>query len=390
MLVSTSVFEGGAVMSPAERKQSLGGAGGAGGNTHLMGVSIQPASCIFPAFNRRNAAVRVGWCLAVLVVLAVFAPARPHAEETRTIRIAQQYGIPFLPLTVMKEEALLEKAARDAGLPEPRVEWAQFANGTVMNEALISNNLDIASGIGPLITAWAKTRGNLRIAGVASLGSLPLILNTSNPAVRTIADFTDKDKIAVPAVKVSIQAVTLQMAAEALWGPGQQNRLDPLTVSMTHPDATIALLGGRSEITAHFANAPFQYQQLTDPRIHSVLNSYAVTGGPHTSYVVWSTGTFHDANPRSYATFLAALETAMQVIRDKPREAAAIYVAFEKSTLAIDFVEKIIRDPDNVFTTTPQNMMKFALFMERTGAIKEKPAHWTDLFFPELHDRPGS
>jgi NitT/TauT family transport system substrate-binding protein len=378
-------------MSLAEPKQLLGGTGAAGVKTHLRGVSTQPVSCIFLVFNRRNAAVSVGRWVAALIVLAVFAPARADAEEAPTIRIAQQYGIPFLPLTVMKEAALLEKAAREAGLPEPKVEWAQFANGTVMNEALISNNLDIASGgIGPLITAWAKTRGNLRIAGVASLGSLPLILNTSNPAVRTIADFTDKDKIAVPAVKVSIQAVTLQMAAEALWGPGQQNRLDPLTVSMTHPDATIALLGGRSEITAHFANAPFQYQQLTDPRIHSVLNSYTVTGGPHTSYVVWSTSKFHDANPRSYAAFLAALEAAMQFIRDKPREAAAIYVAFEKSTLAVDFVAKIIRDPDNVFTTTPQNMMKFALFMERTGAIKEKPARWTDMFFPELHDRPGS
>jgi len=330
------------------------------------------------------------WIAALLVIL-LLAPGRAHAEETRTIRIAQQYGIPFLPLTVMKERGLLESAALEAGLPQPKVEWAQFANGTVMNESLISNNLDIASGgIGPLITAWAKTRGNLQIAGVASLGSLPLILNTSNPAVRTIGDFTDKDKIAVPAVKVSIQAVTLQMAAEALWGPGQQNRLDPLTVSMTHPDATIALLGGRSEITAHFANAPFQYQQLADPRIHAVLNSYAVTGGPHTSYVVWSTGKFHDANPRSYAAFLAALEAAMKFIHDQPREAAAIYIAFEKSTLGVDFVEKIIRDPDNVFTTTPQNMMKFALFMERTGAIKEKPARWTDLFFPELHDRPGS
>ena len=121
-----------------------------------------------------------------------------------------------------------------------------------------------------------------------------------------------------------------------------------------------------------------------------MLNSYAVTGGPHTSYVVWSTGKFHDANPRSYAAFLAALETAMQFIRDKPREAAATYVAFEKSTLAIDFVEKIIRDPDNVFTTTPQNVTRFAEFMHRTGRIKREAKSWKDLFFPELHDQPGS
>jgi len=151
-----------------------------------------------------RAAIARRACL--LALLAVFFAPAARAEETREIRIAQQYGIPFLPLTVMKEHRLLEQAMRMAGLPEPTVSWAQFANGTVMNESLISGNLDIASGgIGPLITAWAKTRGNLQIAGVASLGSLPLILNTSNPAVRTIADFTDKDKIAVPAVKVSMR-----------------------------------------------------------------------------------------------------------------------------------------------------------------------------------------
>ena len=336
--------------------------------------------------------IRIRWCaiIAALALLPAVA-SLSRAEETREIRLAQQFGIPFLPLTVMKERGLLEKAIAAEGLPEPKVSWAQFANGTVMNESLISGNLDIASGgIGPMITIWAKTRGSLQARGVASLGSLPLILNTTNPAVKTIADFTEQDKIAVPAVKVSIQAVTLQMEAERIWGPGQHQRLDHLTVSMTHPDATIALLGGRSEITAHFANAPFQYQQLTDPHVHRVLNSYEVTGGPHTSYVVWALGRFREANPRSYKAFLAALEEAMRFIREKPREAAEIYIAFEKSPLDADFVTKIITDPDNVFTVTPQNSMKFALFMERTGSIKEKPDSWKDMFFPELHDRQGS
>jgi NitT/TauT family transport system substrate-binding protein len=313
------------------------------------------------------------------------------AAEVQEIRIAQQFGIPFLPLTVVKERGLLEKHAAALGLPKPTVKWAQFANGTVMNESLISNNLDIASGgIGPMITIWAKTRGNMQVRGVASLGSTPLVLNTSNATVKTIADFGEKDKIAVPAVKVSIQAITLQMAAEQLWGVGQHNRLDHLTVSMTHPDATIALLGGRTEIDAHFANAPFQYQQLKDPRIHKVLNSYEVTGGPHTSYVAWAPSRFREANPQTYKALLAALQEAMTFIRENPREAANIYVDFEKSSLDVDFVAQVIADRDNVFTTTPQNSMKYALFMERTGSIKEKPASWKDMFFQEIHDQPGS
>jgi NitT/TauT family transport system substrate-binding protein len=336
--------------------------------------------------------IRIALAAAIIgTAIPAILTADASAAEVQEIRIAQQFGIPFLPLTVVKERGLLEKHAATLGLPKPTVKWAQFANGTVMNESLISNNLDIASGgIGPMITIWAKTRGNMQVRGVASLGSTPLVLNTSNPAVKTIADFGEKDKIAVPAIKVSIQAITLQMAAEQLWGMGQHNRLDHLTVSMTHPDATIALLGGRTEIDAHFANAPFQYQQLKDPRIHKVLNSYEVTGGPQTSYVAWAPNRFREANPQTYKALLAALQEAMTFISENPREAAKIYVDFEKSSLDVDFVARVIADRDNVFTTTPQNSMKYALFMERTGSIKEKPASWKDMFFQEIHDQPGS
>ena len=99
----------------------------------------------------------------------------------------------------------------------------------------------------------------------------------------TKSDITDKpEAIALPAVKVSIQAVTLQMAAEKAFGEGQQGKLDALTVSLSHPDAQVALLSGASEITAHFGSPPFQYQQLEKPGIRTVLNSYDVAGGRHT------------------------------------------------------------------------------------------------------------
>ena len=98
---------------------------------------------------------------------------------------------------------------------------------------------------------------------------------------------------------MSIQAVTLQMAAEKAFGEGQQDKLDPLTVSMSHPDAQTALLSRQSEITAHFGSPPFQYQQLEKPGIHTVLNSYDVLGGPATFNVVWTTTKFRDENPEA-------------------------------------------------------------------------------------------
>jgi NitT/TauT family transport system substrate-binding protein len=325
--------------------------------------------------------------VAGMIAAALTIPA--HAEVAE-IRVAQQPGISYLPLTVMRSEQLLEKAAEKAGVPALKVSWAQFGAGNAMNEALLSGNLDLASGgVGPLLTIWSKTKGGRQeVKGVSSLNAMPIYLVTVNPNVKTLRDFTEKDKIALPAVKVSIQAVTLQMAVEKELG--KFDKLDPLTVSMRHPDALAAMMSGKSEITAHFGSAPFQYQELEDKRAHRVLNSYDVLGGPATFNTVWASRKFHDENPKVYGAFLAALEQAMSVIRSDPEKAAAIYLKEEKSTLPANFLVNMIRDPENVFSTAPQNVMRYAAFMHKTGSIENKPADWTEIFFPEIHAAPGS
>jgi len=325
-------------------------------------------------------------CLAVTAALA--GPAWAEVDE---VRIAQQFGISYLPLTVMEHEKFLEKEAAKAGVPDLKVTWLHFGAGNAMNEALLSGNLDFPSGgVGPLLTIWSKTKGRQEVKGVAALNSMPLYLVSTNPAVKTLKDFTDQDRIALPAVKVSIQAVTLQMAAEQVFGQGQQNKLDPLTVSMKHPDALAALLSGKSEVTAHFGSAPFQYQELEDKRAHRVLNSYDVLGGPSTFNTVWTTKKFHDANPKIYGAFLAALDEAMAFIKRDPKKAVEIYKSEEKSNLSDEFLLKILKDPENAFTTSPRNVMKYAAFMHKIGAVENLPKDWTELFFPEIHAKSGS
>ena len=212
----------------------------------------------------------------------------PGAEAQTKVRLAKQFGISYLPLTVMEEKKLLEQHGKKLGL-DLQTDWVKFTGGPPMNEALISGNLDFASGgVGPLLTIWSRTQKNLGVKGVAAINSMPLYLNSINPEVKALKDFTEKDRIALPAVKVSIQAVTLQMAAEKAFGPGQHGKLDPLTVSMSHPDGMAAMMTGRSEITGHFTSAPFQYQELADPRVKKVLDSYEVLGGPHNFNVVWT------------------------------------------------------------------------------------------------------
>jgi len=326
--------------------------------------------------------------IAFALATAWLSPA--SSAELAELNIAQQYGIGYLSLMVMEEQKLIEKHAKAAGV-EVKVNWAKFAGGNVMNDALLSGSLHFASGgVGPLITIWARTKGNLDVKAVAALDSMPLYLNTRNPSVKTIKDFTEKDKIALPAVKVSVQAVTLQMAAEKAFGEGQHGKLDALTVSMSHPDAQTALLSGQSEVTAHFGSPPFQYQQLKRPGIHQVLSSTDVLGGPTTFNVVWTTSKFRNENPKLYAAFVSALEEATAYINKDKTAAAEAYLRISKDKDSVADILAMLNDPAIVFTMAPQNIMAYANFMAKIGMIKAKPESWKDMFFPNVHGLAGS
>jgi len=152
--------------------------------------------------------------LAINLFLLMIAPA---VAGPLTVSIAKQPGVGYLPLMLMEHEKLFEKHAKEAGI-DITTQWLNFTGGSAMNDALLSGRLDIATGgIPPLLTIWSKTRNNIKVRGIASLSSEPQFLLTTNPKVKTIADFTSADKIALPAVKISNQAVMLQMAAVKIW-----------------------------------------------------------------------------------------------------------------------------------------------------------------------------
>jgi NitT/TauT family transport system substrate-binding protein len=310
--------------------------------------------------------------------------------EPRVVRLAQQYGIAYLPLAIIQEKNLIESEGKKLGL-DLKTEWVRFTGGPPMNEALISGNLDFASGgSGPLITAWARTKDNIKIRGICALNSMPQWLNTTNPNVKTIKDFTDADRIALPAVRVALQAVILQMAAEKAWGKGEAHRLDKWTVSLSHPDGLAQLLNGKSGITAHFTSAPFMYKELEDKRVHRVLDSYEVFGGPHTFIVMWGTEKLYKGEPKIVQAFLAAARDAIKFIHDDPAAASALWVKANNSKLPVEEVEKIVLDKVNIWTLTPQRIMTMAEYMGRDGMIPATPTSWKDLFIDAIHDLPGS
>jgi NitT/TauT family transport system substrate-binding protein len=319
-------------------------------------------------------------------------PALPVAAEAPEIRFARQFSMGYLQFNLMEKHQLLEKHAKAAGIPEIKVVWATFNSPAAMNDALLSGSVDIVSGGVPgLLTIWARTRGTpMAVKGIAAFSSQPILLNTRNPNVKTIADFTDQDKIALPAVKVSVQAMMLQMAAAKQWGQASYAKLDPLTVGMSPPDSTIALLSESAGITSVFSVPPFQTQQLERPGIHTVLNSYDVFGGPHTFTVAWTSSQFRDKNPALYKALVAAFDEATQMLNKDVRPAAQYWIENVKSNLSVDKVAEIASGKQVKWTMVPEHTMKYAEFMHAVGSIKVMPADWKEMFFPEVHGLAGS
>lgn len=339
--------------------------------------------------------LKARWAMLVgMVGAALFAAAAPSRAEVSELRIAQQYGINYLPLMVMEDRHLIEAQAKRAGLGDVNVTWSKMASGAAMNDGLLSGSLDIASGgVGPIITLWAKTStmgAAQQIKGIASLDSMPVVLNTRNPRIKSVKDFTESDKIALPAVKVSIQAVTLQMAVAKAFGDASYARLDPYTVGMSHPDGMVALLNEHSEVDAHFTGPPFSELEVRHPGVHTVVHSYALMGGMTTSTVAWTTGRFHDQNPKLYKAFLAALAEAVDIINKDKRAAAELYLRMTHGKESVDTMQAILADPDILYTLTPMKMTDYAAFMYKVGSIKVNPASWSDMFFPEIHHLKGS
>jgi NitT/TauT family transport system substrate-binding protein len=314
-----------------------------------------------------------------------------HAQVPE-IKLAKQFSMGYLQLNVMERDKLIEKHAKLLGIPEVKVSWLTFNGPAAVNEALLSETIDIASGGVPgLLLLWSKTKGTPQeVRGISALSSQPFLLNSRDPGIKTIKDFKDTDKIAVPAIKVSVQAITLQMAAAKVFGQKDFTKLDTLTVSLSPPDATIALLGGKTEITAAFSVPPFQYQQLENPAIHTVLNSFEVMDGPHSFTVAWTSAKFRDKDPVLYKALVAALNEATDIVNKDKTAASALWIADSKSKLAPEMVAKIVAGPQVKWTTTPEATMKYADFMNAVGSIKVKPASWKDYFFPEVHDLKGS
>ena len=160
---------------------------------------------------------------------------------------------------------------------------------------------------------------------------------------------------------------------------------------MTHPDGVVALLSGSGAIDAHFTSPPFAPREKKDPRVRTIMLSDDVMGGSTTFTMVSTTSKFREQNPKVYASVFKAIEEANRMISADRKSAAELLLASTNDKgFSVNEIVDVLSDPHIKFTGTPENTMKYADFMHSIGSIRNEPASWKDLFFPEIHGAPGS
>ena len=311
----------------------------------------------------------------VLLLLATSAFA-----ELKELTISKQYGLSYLPLIVLEEKKLIEKYALNDGLGDVKVNWATFGGGSVANDALLSGNAQIVGGgNGPFIRLWDKTQG--KVKALAALNESPIVFVSNNPNVKSIKDLTTKDKIALPAAKVSVQALLLQIATAKEFGIKSYDKFDDLTVSLKNPDAFAAVTSGNSEVTGHIGLEPYSTLELQNPNVHQVFNSFDVIGSPHTTNLIWTTDDFYKQNPKLSKAVISALNEANKWIVENHDDAVKLYLESYKSKESPELISKVLKNSITFNTKPRENITIFSDFLYDVGVTKTKPASWKELFF---------
>src|SRR3954471_819366 len=152
-----------------------------------------------------------------------------QAQQKSEIAVSRQPGILYMPTHIIEKQKLIEKHAAPLGLPTVTTRWVTLSGCGGQPDALLAGGVDIlCTGTGNLLLLWDRTKGGVK--GIVATSAQQMSLISRDERIKTIKDFGPGDKIAVPTVKVSTQAIVLQIAAAKLFGDDQWSKFDSNTV----------------------------------------------------------------------------------------------------------------------------------------------------------------
>ncbi len=289
-------------------------------------------------------------------------------RKKNTITIADQYGLAYAPIQIMKDKNTLEN--QTDGI---RIEWKKLANTAAIREAMLAGEVDIGfMAIPPFLIGKDKGMPWKIISG---LSMSPLGLMTYKEDIQTLADISDDDRIALPQPG-SIQHILLAMAAEREFGDA--GRFDDQLVTMAHPDGMNALLT-RKEITAHFTSPPYVFKESRDEGIHQILSGQEALGGEFSFIVGVCTEDFYQSHPEIYSVFVQALDQSIGFINNNPDLAAGILTGYYD--LSQEEIKQYITWPGMVYSDKVRGLDEFIIFMQRANYIDSENMELTQLLW---------
>jgi NitT/TauT family transport system substrate-binding protein len=327
--------------------------------------------------------------IAALAVALSGLPAQ--AQQKSEIALSRQPGIFYMPSHIMEKQKLIEKHAAALGVPNVTTKWINLSGGGAQTDALLAGGVDILNtGTGNLLLLWDRTRGGVK--GIVATSAQPMTLISRDANIKSLKDIGPNDKIAVPTVKVSTQAIVLQIAAAELFGADQWSKLDANTVQLGHPDAYVAMTNAQHEVRNHFSIPPFTFLELKNVAgAHVVLSSPDVMGGPLSQAQFFTTTKFADANPKIVQAVRDATKEAQDLIRSDTRAAVEIYKEVTGDKTSVEDLLAWLKEPGMMeWNLQPQGTMKFAAHLFKTGTLKTQPKAWTDYYLPVAHDLKGN
>lgn len=299
--------------------------------------------------------------LAVVMVLSTVGCGNQESADDGsysdvTIRLAQQYGMQYAPVYVMQNLGLLEEL-----LPGINLVWNNFGGGSAMNEALISNQLDVAfMGIPPALIAIDKGVDYRIVSGI-SVPPAELIIHPDS-GINSLEDIKPEHKIAVPGIG-SIQHIMLSIAAKDMMG--NANAFDNNLSTMANPDAYTALTSG-TDVVGHFASMPYIDLEINDG-MKSILTANDIGGGA--SIIAVATKDFAE-NKEVYDALKTALAQAIELINSGDEEAIKIIADTEKIT--VEATKTYVNWPGTKYTMDLYKVDELAEFMFKAGYLKNE------------------
>jgi len=310
--------------------------------------------------------IRLSLCL--LCVVFLFPLNGCGKKETKEINIAEQFGIAYAPLQIMREQKLLEKA-----LPGVKINWKQYGGPTPIREGMLAGEVDFGfMGAAPVLIGLDNGMEWKYATGI-SFNQVALV--TDRPEINSITDFSDTDRISVLSPG-STQHILLCIASSKAFG--DPNKFDNQIVPLSHPDAMDALIAD-TEVTAHFSTPPYLDKELAHG-MKIITTGEEILGEPFTFITGVAMERFYEENPEGYDAVIRTLNEAIDYINNNMDEAVAtlapVYDIDEAS------LKKQMTYNGTIYSNQLKGIEKLSEEMYRIGLLKHR-IRFEDSVFPQ-------